>query len=145
MKNFVRALTGSPAIFGSVDGLTIVVGLVAGLVLSHQAPSALWHAALSGGLAELVGMTSGQRQSDPEGGWPSAVACGLMSALACILPAFPFLFLSGLSASIASVIAIACVCAFITWLRPEKGWKAVTQTYGLTIAAGILCAAFALV
>lgn len=140
MRRFLHALVGPSAIFGSVDGLTVVVGLIAGLAISHQSSSALWHAALSGGLAELVGMTSGQWQSDSKGGWPVAFACGVMAALGCIAPAIPYVFFRGLTALTSALVLVAGVCAFIAWLRPEKGIRAVSQTYGLTVIAGVICA-----
>jgi VIT1/CCC1 family predicted Fe2+/Mn2+ transporter len=140
----MRALRGPSAVFGSADGLTIVVGLIAGLAMSHQSASALWHAATSGGLAELVGMASGQRQSDPDDGWPAAIACGLAAAAACAVPAVPYLVTSGVAALVPALCLVVVVCGVISWLRPEKGLKAVSQTFGLTLVAGVLCALFAL-
>jgi VIT1/CCC1 family predicted Fe2+/Mn2+ transporter len=134
----------SPAILGSADGLGIVMGLIAGLVVSRQSASALWHAALCGGLAELVSMAAAQRQADSAGGWPGAIICGIASALGCIIPAVPYLVTSGTAALIPALALVAGVCAVVTWLRPERGWKAAAQTFGLTLLAGALCAAVAL-
>jgi len=135
----------SPAVLGSADGLGIVMGLIAGLVVSRQSASALWHAALCGGLAELVSMASAQRQADATGGWPGAVICGIASALGCILPAIPYAAASGIAALIPALVLVAVVCAVVAWLRPEHGWRAAGQTFGLTVAAGALCAVVALI
>jgi hypothetical protein len=135
----------SPAILGSADGLGIVMGLIAGLVVSRQSATALWHAALCGGLAELVSMAAAQRQADSQGGWPGAVICGVASALGCILPAIPYAVASGTAALIPALVLVGVVCAAVAWLRPERGWRAVAQTFGLTILAGVLCAAVALI
>lgn len=134
-----------PVIMGAADGVTIVAGLIAGLVLTHQSPSAVWTAALSGGVAELVGMTSGQRQSDSESGWLGALACGVASAAACVAPAVPYLLGRGVTAGVAAVVLVAVVCAVIAWLRPEKGIRAVAETFGLTAAAGAVCAIVAVI
>lgn len=135
----------APIIFGAADGLTIVTGLVAGMAVSHQPSKALWAAALSGGLAELVGMTSGQYQADSAGGWPQALACGVASAAACILPAVPWLLPVGRPwASLGTIALVAIICGLIAWLRPEKGKRAVIETFGLTLLAGVLTAAVSL-
>lgn len=135
----------APIVFGAADGLTIITGLVAGMAVSHQPSKAVWAAALSGGLAELVGMTSGQYQSDSASGWPTALACGVASAGACIVPAVPWLLPLGRAwAVLCTVVLVAGVCAVVAWLRPEKGARAVIETYTLTIAAGVLTAAVAL-
>lgn len=144
-RHIAGRIPRAPLIMGAADGVTIVAGLIAGLVLTHQAPSAVWTAALSGGLAELVGMTSGQRQSDPAGGWLGALACGLAAAAACIVPAVPYLVARGVDAGVSAVVLVAATCGVISWLRPEKGVRAVMETFGLTAVAGALCALLAVI
>jgi hypothetical protein len=131
------------AVFGAVDGLTLVIGLVLGLAVSRQPGAALWHAALAGGAGELVGMSSGQYLSDKESGWWPALACGVASAAACLAPGVPFA-VPGLSRWLAVTAACAvavAVAAGIAWLRPERGAAAVTRTFGILAAAGTLAAA----
>lgn len=135
----------APLIMGAADGVTIVAGLIAGLVLTHQSPGAVWTAALSGGLAELVGMTSGQRQSDSASGWVGALACGIAAGAACVVPAVPYLLVHGAVAGIAATVLVALTCAVIARLRPEKGVRAVVETFGLTAVAGALCALLAVI
>lgn len=126
------------AIFGGVDGLTMFLGLTAGLVVSRHDSSAIWHAALGGAAGELIGMTSGQWLSDRASGWRVAMACGAAGAAACAVPAIPFLVMSGTAARIAALVIAAAVAGVISWLRPERGPAAVAITYGILIAAGLL-------
>lgn len=62
-----------------------------------------------------------------------------------VRPAIPYAITSGLAALIPSLVLVAVVCAVVAWLRPERGWEAVAQTFGLTVLAGALCAAVALI
>ena len=127
------------AVFGGIDGLVMFLGLTLGLVIAHQDSSAVWHAAIGGAGGELVGMTSGQHLSDPGSGWKVALACGAAGALACALPALPYIILaSRLAAVITSLVIAAAVAGVIAWLRPEHGWQAVARTYAILVAAGAL-------
>jgi hypothetical protein len=126
------------AVFGAVDGLTMFLGLTLGMIVSRQSPGAVWHAALGGAAGELVGMTAGQHLSDPASGWLAAVACGTAGGLACVLPAFPYLTLTGRAALGAALGIAAGVAAVIAWLRPERGLAAVVRTFGILAAAGAL-------
>jgi len=127
-----------PATFGAADGVTIVLGLLVSLT---GQPHALFHAALGAGLAELVGMTAGQWLSDGESGFGIALANGGAAFAACVLPALPYLAAGGIGAMGASLGLVAATAAVICWLRPEKGLLAVVQTYGILLAAAVLCAA----
>lgn len=135
----MHRLPRAPVIFGSADGLVAWLGIIAGLAVSRQASGAIWHAALGVGLAESVGMTLGQYWSAKEDGLPAALACGLASCAACVTPAVPYIFLHGATALAASVALTVAIGALICWLRPEKGWAAVAKTFGLLMAAAVLC------
>ena len=130
----------SLAVFGSVDGLTLFMGLILGLVVSQQTNNAAWHAALGGGMGELVGMSVGAWLSgSTTGGWTGAAACGVAGCLSCLLPGIPFAVLSSREAAlVASLIAAAAVAAVISVLRPEHGLVAVTHTYAVLLLAGVL-------
>jgi VIT1/CCC1 family predicted Fe2+/Mn2+ transporter len=130
--------TARLAIFGGVDGLTMFLGLVLGIIVSRQPGTAAWHAALGGAAGELVGMTSGQYISDRAAGLSAALACGVAGAVACALPGVPFVFLPRTDALGVALVTAVLIAAIITWMRPEKGLAAVAQTYGVLIAAGIL-------
>lgn len=126
------------SIFGSIDGLTMFLGLVAGVIISRQANSAIWHAALGGAMGEFAGMTSGQYMSDKASGLSAAVFCGAAGAVACSAPAIPFIFLARTPAMVTAAVIAVVIAALISWLRPEHGWTAVAETYGVLLAAGIL-------
>lgn len=127
------------AVFGACDGLGIVLGLIAGMIVSHQPAHAVWAAALSGGIAELFSMANGQRISDSSSGWGAALAIGTASLAGCAVPAVPYSAGSGSAALGASLALCAAVAAVITWARPEKGALAVVETYGLLLATGAVC------
>ena len=133
-----RASRTRLAIFGSVDGLTMFMGIVIGILVSGHGGSAAWHAALGGGVGELVGMTAGQQQSDPGGGWGLAVLCGAAGGSACVLPAIPFAVTSGATAMIAYAVIAVAIGAVICWLRPQQGWRAIALTYGVLAAAAVI-------
>lgn len=135
------ALTGQQsrlAVFGAVDGLVMVMGIITGLLIAHQGHPAAWHAALGGAAGELVGMTAGQHTSDPASGWRVAVLCGSAGGAACLAPAIPFIVLPGTAAVLAGVAVAVAVGGVICWLRPEHGWRAAALTYGVLIAAGLV-------
>lgn len=127
------------AVFGAADGLGIVLGLIAGMIVSHQPAHAVWAAALSGGIAELFSMANGQRISDSSSGWLPAVAIGIAFLAGCALPAVPYSFSSGAAALILALVLCAAVAAVISWLRPEKGALAIVETFGLLLITGVAC------
>jgi len=125
-------------IFGCIDGLVIFLGLTIGLIVAHQSQVAVWHAALGGAGGELVGMTAGQHLSDPESGWSTALLCGVSSAVACLLPAIPYVTMTHNYAIIISLVVAVVIAGVIARMRPEHGMSAVVRTYGIIIAAGII-------
>lgn len=127
------------AVFGGADGLGIVLGLIAGMIVSHQPAHAVWAAALSSGVAEFFSMANGQRISDSSSGWLPPLAIGAASLAGCALPAVPYSFSSGSAALAASLALCAAVAAVISWARPERGALAVLETFGLLLVTGIAC------
>lgn len=127
------------AVFGAADGLGIVMGVIAGMIVSQQPAHAVWAASLSGGIAELFSMANGQRISDSSSGWLPALAIGAASLAGCALPAVPYSFSSGSAALTAALLLCAAVAAVISWARPEKGILAVVETFGLLIVTGAAC------
>jgi VIT1/CCC1 family predicted Fe2+/Mn2+ transporter len=127
-------------VFGAADGLTLILGLVLGLAVSMQPGAAVWHAALSGGVAEFGGMALGQYWSDPDKNKTLAVLNGGASALTVIVAGLPFLLTSGAGAVVLALGIIAGFGAAVAWLREEPGWLAVARTFGLLLAAAALSA-----
>ena len=132
-------------VFGMVDGATLVLGLLLGMVLSHQPGAAVWHAALGGGLAELGGMGLGQYWSDPRKDKLAALANGAGCCVTTIAVGAPFAVLSRAPAAIVSGVLIGAVAVLICVLRAETGWLAVARTFGLLIIAGALSGASGLI
>lgn len=137
----MRGRRAGAVVFGAADGLTLILGLVLGLAVSRQPDSAVWHAALSGGVAELGGMALGQYWSDPGKDKVSAACNGLAGMTCIIVSGLPFAFLSGGPAVVVSSLVITVFGAAIAWLRAEPGWLAVVHTFGLLLAAAVLSAA----
>lgn len=140
----MTATSREPVILGAADGLVIVLGLVVGLVIARQPASAVWHAALSGGVAELVGMTAGVWLSDGQARFPRALACGAAALAACVLPALPYAVAAGALALAATAGLVLVAGGVIAWLRPQHGAAALAQTFGTLLAAAILTAGTAL-
>jgi VIT1/CCC1 family predicted Fe2+/Mn2+ transporter len=135
-------LKRAPLVLGAADGLTLILGLTAGLA---RMPHALVHAAISGGLAELVGMSAAVWLSDAKGGFLVALGCGIATLAACVIPVLPYVFTGGWEALSASLVLVCLVGAAVSWLRPERGWLAVAETYGVLLAAAVLCFAASLI
>jgi VIT1/CCC1 family predicted Fe2+/Mn2+ transporter len=126
-------------VFGAADGVTSVLGLL--VTLSSQ-PHTLVKAALGVGLAELVGMTAGEwLSSEEDEGFLASLMNGLASFAAVMLPVVPYVLLVGHSAIIAAAVLVVLIGAFISWLRPESGIKAVAETYGVLLIAATICTA----
>lgn len=126
-------------LFGSIDGLTMFLGLVFGLIVAAQSRGAAWHAALGGGMGELVGMSTGQYMSDHRKDIKVALACGASGAVACAAPGIPFAILASRPLDIVLSACIALVMgAWIAWQRPEVGVSAIMRTYGVLLGAGLL-------
>lgn len=128
------------AIFGSVDGLGLYLGIVAGLIVSRQPPSSVWVAAVSGGVAEFINMANAQRVSDRKSGPAAALVIGAASFAGCVVPAIPYAAWRGPGAFAVSLALAAAVGGIISWLRPEKGLLAAVETYVLLIVTGVACA-----
>jgi VIT1/CCC1 family predicted Fe2+/Mn2+ transporter len=129
------------AVFGAADGLGIVLGLIAGMIVSRQPASAVWTAAVSGGIAEFFSMANGERISDSQAGWGAALMIGLASLAGCVLPAVPYSFSRGTAALTLALLLAAGVAGVISWVRPERGALAVLETCGLLLVTGAACAA----
>lgn len=132
-------ISRAPMILGAADGVVILLGLLLSLAPHH--PDAIFHAALGVGLAELIGMASALWLSDGPSGLVPAIACGVAACVACIIPALPYLAMTGTGALLTSLLLVVAVAAVISWLRPEKGVRAVAQTYGVLVVAAVLCTA----
>ncbi|WP_040829021.1 hypothetical protein [Nocardia jiangxiensis] len=123
----------SAVIFGLVDGLTCGTGVLMSL---HNHPSAILLAAIGLAIAEVIGMGCGEWLSD-SGSFATPAAIGIASGVGALIPAFPYLFLTGIPAIALALVMVAVVAAGITWARhtPGSSWlRVVIETYGVLTA-----------
>jgi VIT1/CCC1 family predicted Fe2+/Mn2+ transporter len=130
-------------ILGAADGLTLAISEIMSL-RQHEAD--IFRSGLGAGLGELVGMTAALWLSadDPQGFF-SALACGVATLIACALPCAPYAFLHGQETGWAAGGLVALLGVIICRLRPQRGLRAVLETYGVLAGAGALCYASSLV
>jgi hypothetical protein len=129
-------------ILGAADGLTLAISEIMSL-RAHQA--AVFRSGLGAGLGELVGMTAALWLSagdDRQGFWP-ALGCGAATLLGCVVPCLPFL-LGGPGAFALAGALIIVLGSAVCWIRPQRGLRAVAETFGVLAAAGLLCFASSL-
>jgi hypothetical protein len=125
-------------VFGAADGLTLILGLVLGLAVSSQPGLSVWHAALSGGLAEFGGMALGQYWADPKRDKVAALCNGLAACVVVVACGVPFACMArGPATGIAGIMIVLFGLA-VTWLRAETGWSALFKTFALLAAAAAL-------
>ena len=125
-------------VLGAADGITLAISEILGLRLHHSA--AIFSSGLSAGLGELVGMTAALWLSrESESSFLTALLCGIATLIACVVPCIPYLVSGGPGALLSSFIMTTVLGAVVCWLRPEKGALAITETYGVLLAAGTLC------
>jgi hypothetical protein len=109
-----RTRSGSPdrkeAIFGSFDGMTSTLGVVAGLLAAHATPAKILAAAVGIAVAATTGMGAGQYLSDGKRNMRKAVVMAVATLIGSVLPALLFIFGASLACVLSSV-AITIVAA----------------------------------
>jgi VIT1/CCC1 family predicted Fe2+/Mn2+ transporter len=80
------------AIFGSFDGMTSTLGVVAGLLATKTSATHVVAAAIGIAVAATVGMGAGQYLSDGRRNLRKALVMALATLVGSVLPALPFLF-----------------------------------------------------
>ena len=98
------------AIFGSFDGMTSTLGVVAGLLATHATAPKIVAAAIGIAVAATVGMGAGQYLSDGARNVRNAVVMAAATLVGSVVPAVPFLF-GDSRACIATSIALTAVAA----------------------------------
>jgi VIT1/CCC1 family predicted Fe2+/Mn2+ transporter len=129
-----------PAVFGTFDGLTAVLGILLSL---HGHPGWVLPSALGLAVAEGVGMAAGQwLSSDSDSGLAASGVIGAATAAGSLLPAVPFALLPGRWAIAASALVLIALGAGIAAVRSrDRGWlRALTETFGVLVAALVACA-----
>ena len=80
------------AIFGSFDGMTSTLGVVAGLLATKASASHVVAGAIGIAVASTIGMGAGQYLSDGQRNLRKALVMALATLIGSILPAVPFFF-----------------------------------------------------
>jgi VIT1/CCC1 family predicted Fe2+/Mn2+ transporter len=120
------------AIFGSFDGMTSTLGVVAGLLATKASASHVVAAAIGIAVAATVGMGAGQYLSDGQRNVRKALVMALATLVGSVLPAIPFLFGTSQACVIASLAITALAAAVIGHFR---GYLV---TYGILIVVSVI-------
>ncbi len=120
------------AIFGSFDGMTSTLGVVAGLLATNATASKILAAAIGIAVAATVGMGAGQYLSDGDRNVRKGAVMALATLIGSVLPAIPFLF-GDSDACVASSIAITLVAAGI--IGHYRGYAV---TYAILIVVAVV-------
>jgi VIT1/CCC1 family predicted Fe2+/Mn2+ transporter len=91
------------AIFGSFDGMTSTLGVVAGLLATKAGSHHIVAGAIGIAVAATIGMGAGQYLSDGQRNLRKAVVMALATLVGSILPAIPFFFGTSLACVLASI------------------------------------------
>jgi hypothetical protein len=126
--------------FGSFDGCTSVLGIIAAVGVTHQ--HALLLAAVGLAVSSGVGMAGGEWLSDNGKSRTAAVTIGAATSLGTVLPVIPFLLLSGTVALIVGILTVLAIGAAISVARGNaaKDWAQTFLILALASGASVLTA-----
>jgi VIT1/CCC1 family predicted Fe2+/Mn2+ transporter len=127
------------AIFGSFDGMTSTLGVVAGLLATHAGASHILAGAIGIAVAATVGMGAGQYLSDDQRSLRKAAVMALATLIGSVLPALPFIFGDTRACVIAS-IAITAVAAGV--IGHYRGYLV---TYSILVVVSVITIALSVV
>jgi VIT1/CCC1 family predicted Fe2+/Mn2+ transporter len=120
------------AIFGSFDGMTSTLGVVAGLLATKASASHVIAAAIGIAVAATVGMGAGQYLSDGQRNVRKALVMALATLAGSVLPAIPFLFGTSQACVIASLAITALAAAVI------GHYRGYLVTYGILVVVSVI-------
>jgi hypothetical protein len=120
------------AIFGSFDGMTSTLGVVAGLLATNSSARHIVAAAIGIAVAATVGMGAGQYLSDGQRNVRKAAVMALATLVGSALPAIPFAFGSSLACVLASA-AITLLAAGV--IGHYRGYLV---TYAILVVVSVL-------
>jgi VIT1/CCC1 family predicted Fe2+/Mn2+ transporter len=120
------------AIFGSFDGMTSTLGVVAGLIATKSSAPHIVAGAIGIAVAATIGMGAGQYLSDGRRNMRKAIVMGLATLVGSVLPAVPFIFGTSLACVLASV-AITLVAAGV--IGHYRGY---VVTYAILIVVSLV-------
>lgn len=105
------------AIFGSFDGMTSTLGVVAGLLAAHANAPKILAGAIGIAVAATVGMGAGQYLSDGDRNLRKAGVMALATLIGSVLPALPFIFGDSRTSVLASLAITVLAAAVIGHYR----------------------------
>ena len=126
------------AIFGSFDGLTSTLGVVAGLLATKSSSDHIVAGAIGIAVAATVGMGAGQYLSDNEHNVRKAIVMAVATLTGSVLPALPFIFGTSL-ACVLSSIAITTLAAGV--IGHYRGY---VVTYAILLVVSVLTIALSI-
>ena len=120
------------AIFGSFDGMTSTLGMVAGLLATNATAPKILAAAIGIAVAARVGMGAGQYLSDGARNMRRAVVMAVATLIGSALPAVPFAF-GDSHACVAASIGVTVLAAGI--IGHYRGYLV---TYSISIVVSVV-------
>lgn len=120
------------AIFGSFDGMTSTLGVVAGLLVTHANAQHIVAAAIGIAVAATVGMGAGQYLSDGQRNLRKAIVMAVATLVGSVLPATPFAFGKSTACVVASA-GITLVAAGV--IGHYRGY---VVTYSILMVVSVL-------
>src|SRR6516164_3591116 len=102
-KSGLSPADAKEAIFGSFDGMTSTLGVVAGLLATRSTASHIVAGAIGIAVAATIGMGAGQYLSDEQRDLRKALVMAVATLIGSVLPALPFFFGTSLACVLASV------------------------------------------
>jgi VIT1/CCC1 family predicted Fe2+/Mn2+ transporter len=127
------------AIFGSFDGMTSTLGVVAGLLATKSTAPHILAGAIGIAVAATVGMGAGEYLSDENQDIRKAVVMAVATLIGSVLPALPFIFGTSRLCVLASAVITLLAAAVIGHYRGYVATYAILAivsalTVGLSIA-----------
>ena len=127
------------AIFGSFDGMTSTIGVVAGLLATKSTGHHIVAGAIGIAVAATIGMGAGQYLSDNQRNLRKAWVMALATLIGSVLPALPFIFGTSTACVLASAGITVSAAAVIGHYRGYLVTYAIlvvvsALTVGLSIA-----------
>ncbi len=105
------------AIFGSFDGMTSTLGVVAGLLATKSNASHIVAGAIGIAVAATIGMGAGQYLSDGQRNLRKAMVMAVATLIGSVLPALPFFFGASTACVVASIGITLLAAAIIGHYR----------------------------
>ena len=120
------------AIFGSFDGMTSTLGVVAGLLATRATSNHIVAGAIGIAVAATIGMGAGQYLSDDQRNIRKAVVMAVATLIGSMLPALPFIFGTSTPCVVASLVITFIAAGVI------GHYRGYAVTYGILIAVSAI-------